>query len=29
MHQVDERVAVEHIGALKSIYLRVLQSYFA
>ncbi len=29
MHQVDERVAVAHIGALKSIYLRVLQSYFA
>jgi succinyl-diaminopimelate desuccinylase len=29
MHQVDERVAVEHISALKSIYLRVLQSYFA
>ena len=29
MHQLDERVAVEHIGALKSIYLRVLQSYFA
>jgi succinyl-diaminopimelate desuccinylase len=29
MHQVDERVAVDQIGQLKAIYLRILQDYFA
>ncbi|MDO6591812.1 succinyl-diaminopimelate desuccinylase [Loktanella sp. D2R18] len=29
MHQVDERVAVEQIGQLKSIYARILTDYFA
>jgi succinyl-diaminopimelate desuccinylase len=29
MHQVDERVPVEHIGQLKQIYTRILQDYFA
>lgn len=29
MHQVDERVPVAQIHALKAIYLRVLQDYFA
>ena len=29
MHQVDECVSVTHIRQLKSIYLRVLQSYFS
>ena len=29
MHQVDECVSVPHIRQLKSIYLRVLQSYFS
>lgn len=28
MHQVDERVAVEQIGQLKSIYNRILTDYF-
>ncbi len=28
MHQVDERVAVEQIGQLKSIYTRILTDYF-
>jgi succinyl-diaminopimelate desuccinylase len=28
MHQVDERVEVAQIGALKAVYLRLLQSYF-
>ncbi len=28
MHQVDERVPVEHIGQLKEIYTRILQDYF-
>ncbi|MGL4322183.1 MAG: succinyl-diaminopimelate desuccinylase [Paracoccaceae bacterium] len=29
MHQVDERVEVAQIGALKSIYARILRDYFA
>ena len=29
MHQVDERVEVAQIHALKAIYARVLQEYFA
>ncbi|SLN22761.1 Succinyl-diaminopimelate desuccinylase [Roseovarius litorisediminis] len=29
MHQVDERVAVDQISQLKSIYSRILQDYFA
>jgi len=29
MHQVDERVAVDQIGQLKAIYLRILTNYFA
>ncbi|MGJ8622718.1 MAG: succinyl-diaminopimelate desuccinylase [Yoonia sp.] len=29
MHQVDERVSVEQIGQLKSIYRRILTDYFA
>ena len=29
MHQVDERVAVEHVHQLKSIYHRILTDYFA
>ena len=29
MHQVDERVAVDQIGQLKSIYTRILSDYFA
>ena len=29
MHQVDERVAVDQIGQLKSIYSRILADYFA
>jgi succinyl-diaminopimelate desuccinylase len=29
MHQVDERVEVAQIGALKAIYARILQDYFA
>lgn len=29
MHQVDERVAVEQIGQLKTIYKRILTDYFA
>ncbi len=29
MHQVDERVLVEQIGQLKSIYTRILTDYFA
>lgn len=29
MHQVDERVAVDQIDQLKSIYLRVMKDYFA
>ncbi len=29
MHQVDERVEVAHIHALKAIYTRILQDYFA
>lgn len=29
MHQVDERVSVDHIRQLKAIYLRILQSYFS
>lgn len=29
MHQVDERVSVEQIGQLKSIYGRILREYFA
>ncbi|MGL5012288.1 MAG: M20/M25/M40 family metallo-hydrolase, partial [Paracoccaceae bacterium] len=29
MHQVDERVEVAQITALKSIYTRILQDYFA
>jgi succinyl-diaminopimelate desuccinylase len=29
MHQVDERVLVEQIGQLKSIYKRILTDYFA
>lgn len=29
MHQVDERVEIPHVHALKAIYSRVLQSYFA
>ena len=29
MHQVDERVEVAQIGALKSIYTRILRDYFA
>jgi succinyl-diaminopimelate desuccinylase len=29
MHQVDERVLVEQIGQLKSIYKRILSDYFA
>ena len=29
MHQVDERVSVEQIGQLKSIYARILRAYFA
>jgi succinyl-diaminopimelate desuccinylase len=29
MHQVDERVEVAHIHALKAIYGRILQDYFA
>ncbi len=28
MHQVDERVPVEHIGQLKAIYTRILKDYF-
>ncbi len=28
MHQVDERVAVDQIGQLKSIYTRILNDYF-
>jgi succinyl-diaminopimelate desuccinylase len=28
MHQVDERVPVEHISQLKAIYTRILQDYF-
>jgi succinyl-diaminopimelate desuccinylase len=29
MHQVDERVSVEQIGQLKTIYKRILTDYFA
>lgn len=29
MHQVDEHVAVAHVHQLKSIYARILQTYFA
>lgn len=29
MHQVDERVSVEQIGQLKSVYARILSDYFA
>ena len=29
MHQVDERVKVEQIAQLKSIYTRILREYFA
>jgi succinyl-diaminopimelate desuccinylase len=29
MHQVDERVAIDQIGQLKSIYARILTDYFA
>ena len=29
MHQVDERVRVEHIDQLKAIYRRILESYFS
>ncbi|MDP2081841.1 MAG: succinyl-diaminopimelate desuccinylase [Pseudotabrizicola sp.] len=29
MHQVDERVQVDQIGQLKTIYSRILQDYFA
>ncbi len=29
MHQIDERVAIDEIGQLKAIYLRVLEEYFA
>ena len=29
MHQVDERVEIAHIHQLKSIYARILRSYFA
>ena len=29
MHQVDERIEVEQISQLKSIYYRILQDYFA
>ncbi|MFT5065184.1 MAG: succinyl-diaminopimelate desuccinylase [Yoonia sp.] len=29
MHQVDERVAVDQIGQLKAIYMRILTNYFA
>ncbi len=29
MHQVDERVEVAQIGALKSVYSRILRDYFA
>lgn len=29
MHQVDERVAVDQIGQLKSIYSRILRDYFS
>ena len=29
MHQVDERVEIEQIHALKAIYRRILESYFA
>jgi len=29
MHQVDERVSVDQIGQLKSIYARILADYFA
>ena len=29
IHQVDERVEVAHIQALKSIYGRILRDYFA
>ncbi|AZQ69084.1 succinyl-diaminopimelate desuccinylase [Silicimonas algicola] len=29
MHQVDERVRVEHIDQLKAVYRRILESYFA
>lgn len=29
MHQVDERVAVDQIGQLKSIYTRILRDYFS
>jgi succinyl-diaminopimelate desuccinylase len=29
MHQVDERVEVAQIAALKSIYSRILRDYFA
>ncbi|MEY2961610.1 MAG: hypothetical protein RLZ60_1440 [Pseudomonadota bacterium] len=28
MHQVDERVAIDQIGQLKSIYTRILKDYF-
>ena len=28
MHQVDERVEIAHIHQLKSIYARILRSYF-
>jgi acetylornithine deacetylase/succinyl-diaminopimelate desuccinylase-like protein len=28
MHQVDERVEVVHVEALKRIYRRILESYF-
>jgi succinyl-diaminopimelate desuccinylase len=28
MHQVDERVAIDQIGQLKSIYTRILNDYF-
>jgi succinyl-diaminopimelate desuccinylase len=29
MHQVDERVEVAHVHALKAIYGRILRDYFA
>jgi succinyl-diaminopimelate desuccinylase len=29
MHQVDERVPVEQVGQLKTIYQRILEAYFA
>jgi succinyl-diaminopimelate desuccinylase len=29
MHQVDERVSVDQIGQLKTIYKRILTDYFA